>query len=506
MNLGKRIAAIGLGLLIVLGSAANAKTCVNPGAILQVPTPGFLKPGNPNADEPNLFMQAGQGGDIPITVVSITRSRLRVMIPATTPYGIKIQIRHRSGDKRSHEGQSHEGHSKPVANAQTCAQPGGGEPEPEPPVTRDLSQVQDYIFERATRNDVAAPSGAPEVVLVGTAKAVSAAEGIVMSSGGNVLRTRLLGNMGLKLTAVDIGGALTLNQLKAELARRAVSVTADRHSVYGAAQGPLAYAGPMVGIEAASPCHLRRSVRVGIIDGPIDSTNPALRGTSIRSFSALNVDDLMGSSDHATGIASLIAGTGQTDLPAGLAQGAEIYSVVAFAKAGGRDVARLENVAAALDWMIGARVQVVNMSLAGPENDTLKEIVRIADESGMIIVAAAGNGGQASLAYPASDDRVIGITAIDAARRLYRKANTGTGLDFAAPGVDVLVADRSGSGVRSGTSYAAAIATAIVAQEASRGVSGRAAVVSALRDGAEDLGDAGPDTRFGWGLIHLGGC
>lgn len=101
---------------------------------------------------------------------------------------------------------------------------------------------------------------------------------------------------------------------------------------------------------------------------------------------------------------------------------------------------------------------------------------------------------------------MIGVTAIDAARRFYRKANTGVGLDFAAPGVDVMVADRSGTGFRSGTSYAAAIATGIVAQQTARGLSGRAAVVSALRNSAEDLGDDGPDTRFGWGLIHLGGC
>ena len=321
-----------------------------------------------------------------------------------------------------------------------------------------------------------------------------------------MLRSRLLANMGLKMTAVDIGGAMTLDALQAELARNAVAVTADRHSVYRTAQGPKAYAGAMVGFDPVSPCHLPRTVRIGIIDGPIDETNAALQGVSIRSHSALNDNDLMGSTDHATGIAALIAGNGQTDLPAGLAQGAEIYSVVAFAKSGGRDVARLENIAAALDWMMGAGVQVVNMSLAGPQNATLQGIVRKADESGMVLVAAAGNGGQAAISYPASDDRVIGITAIDAARHLYRKANTGAGLDFAAPGVDVLVAGRGGTGFRSGTSYAAAIATGIVAQETARGRSGRVAVVSALRDNAEDLGDAGPDTSFGYGLIQLGGC
>lgn len=48
-------------------------------------------------------------------------------------------------------------------------------------------------------------------MLIGTARAVSKAESVVMAAGGSVLRSRLLANMGLKLTAVDIGGALTLN-------------------------------------------------------------------------------------------------------------------------------------------------------------------------------------------------------------------------------------------------------------------------------------------------------
>lgn len=510
MTLNTRLATLVLALLLGFGAPAFARPCVNPGSILAVPTPGYLKPGKPHAETPDLYLET-DAGDIPVTVVSLTASRMQLLIPANAPYDSRIKIRHRA----------EHGASKTVANSRTCAQhtggggdgggTGGGSDEGTSTdngqkYRRDLTQFQNKPLERATRNDVAAPSGAPEVVLIGSAKAVSKAESVVMAAGGSVLRSRLLANMGLKLTAVDIGGALTLNQLRAELARNAVSVTADRHSVYGAAQGPKTYAWPMVGADPVSPCHLPRPVRIGIIDGPIDQTNPALQGISIRSFSALNDNDLVGSTDHATGIASLIAGNGQTDLPAGLAQGADLFAVTAFAKSGGRDVARLENIAVALDWLIGARVQVVNMSLAGPDNASLRDIVRIADENGMIIIAAAGNGGQAALAYPASDDRVIGITAIDAARRLYRKANTGAGLDFAAPGVDVLVADRSGTGFRSGTSYAAAIATGIVAQQAARGVSSRAAAMTALKNSAEDLGEAGLDASFGWGLIHFGGC
>ena len=183
-----------------------------------------------------------------------------------------------------------------------------------------------------------------------------------------------------------------------------------------------------------------------------------------------------------------------------------MFSVVAFARNGGRDVARLENIAEALDWLISRKVSLVNMSLAGSPNDTLEEIIRIADARGLVMVAAAGNAGRDQVAYPASDPRVIAVTAVDAAKRLYRKANTGKQVDFAAPGVDLLVPRNRGSAYRTGTSYAAAVASGLIAQELARGRIDRRTLMNRLKSRAEDLGAAGHDSRFGWGLLKTPGC
>ena len=115
MTLNTRLVSLVLALLLCLCAPALARTCVNPGSILSVPTPGYLKPGHEHAETPDLYLQT-ETGDIPVTVVSLTASRMQLLIPATAPYDSRIKIRH---------GAEH-GASKTVANSRTCAQSTGG--------------------------------------------------------------------------------------------------------------------------------------------------------------------------------------------------------------------------------------------------------------------------------------------------------------------------------------------------------------------------------------------
>jgi subtilisin family serine protease len=102
---------------------------------------------------------------------------------------------------------------------------------------------------------------------------------------------------------------------------------------------------------------------------------------------------------------------------------------------------------------------------------------------------------------------VIAVTALDAAKRLYGNASIGDEVEFAAPGVDVLVAEGEGTAYRTGTSYAAAVVSALVAHEIAAGrVADPARIRELLQTVAEDLGDSGRDALFGWGLPRLPDC
>ena len=124
---------------------------------------------------------------------------------------------------------------------------------------------------------------------------------------------------------------------------------------------------------------------------------------------------------------------------------------------------------------------------------------------GAIIVAAAGNGGaKAPFAYPAAYPEVIAVTATDIADHLYPNANRGRYIAIAAPGVDVLVpsGDHAHQLV-SGTSYAAAHVTGIVALMIERNPSLTASAARlALSAAAVDLGPPGPDDQFGAGRVN----
>ena len=499
--------ALALIVISILGSVPVAQAqqgnCVLPGAILDVPTPGFLR-----SATPNLRTRVG-GTLLPATLISHTTSRLRVRLPtAGLPYSVQFHVVHLEP----------RGSTKVVASARVCDDPNGGGISPGGGNGGGggngsglgqgllLRTPNGQPIVRATRHEVAAPSGAPEYLLIGSSEEMARAQTILSREGVSILRNTSLGALGARMLAVDLNGRLSLSEVQSSLARQRISVIIDKHSVYGAAEGRTTYANRLLGLAPDTGCKLKRPVRVGLIDGPVDTSNPALRGVSVKSTSVLFPRDRSGSVDHATGIVSLISGLGTDKLPQGISPGAEIFSVVAFARNGGRSVARLENIAQALNWMVENNVDIVNMSLAGPKNDTLEDIVKAVARRGLIMVAATGNGGRSAVAYPASDPDVIAVTAIDARERVYKYANGGPEVDFAAPGVDLLLPRGRGTTFASGTSYAAAFATAIIAQEVARSGIRKQQLLHALRQRSRDLGRPGKDSRFGWGLIQADTC
>lgn len=122
---------------------------------------------------------------------------------------------------------------------------------------------------------------------------------------------------------------------------------------------------------------LPRGGTVGVIDGAIAGSR---RLVSQRSFAAGSRP-----SDHASAIASLLAGAGTARI-----YGADVYG---SDPAGGNALA----IAKAMGWMLGQGVPVVSISLVGPSNPLLARAIAAARAKGMIIVAAVGNDGAARL-------------------------------------------------------------------------------------------------------------
>lgn len=245
------------------------------------------------------------------------------------------------------------------------------------------------------------------------------------------------------------------------------------------------------------------SPRIGMIDSGVDTSHPALRGSRIESRSFVSTKEQL-PDFHGTAIASIIAAN-SPDYQ-GLAPDAEVYAAAVFEKDEQRgEIASTVSLLRALDWLISSKVDVVNISLAGPPNRLLEAALNKAAGQHLLVLAAAGNGGPvAQPMYPAAYDSVVAVTAVDSSRRVFRLANRGKYLDIAAPGVGLLHA-RAGGGFSSssGTSFAVPFASTAAAQLI-RSRPGED-VMSMLYQSAEDLGPPGRDDIYGYGLLRFSG-
>jgi len=237
--------------------------------------------------------------------------------------------------------------------------------------------------------------------------------------------------------------------------------------------------------------------RVGLIDSGVDGSHPVFRDALVHTWGCGGREL---ASAHGTAVASLLVG--QSTRFHGVLNRAELYAADVYCNAptGGS----VDALAAAFVWLAEQRVAVINVSLVGPDNAALAHIVRALTSRGYLLVAAVGNDGPAAPPlYPASYPHVVGVTAVDAHRRVLIEAARGSQVMFAAQGADMSAADIGGkySAIR-GTSFAAPIVAALLAQSVTApDLSGSNAAIEALAQSAIDLGPKGRDLTYGFGLV-----
>jgi serine protease len=243
---------------------------------------------------------------------------------------------------------------------------------------------------------------------------------------------------------------------------------------------------------------------------------------------------------HGTHVAGTIAqhvnnGIGVT----GLAYGAKIMPIRVLdenGEGGAYEIAR------GIRYAAKRGVDIVNLSLEFDPSITARQVpeiisaIRFARRKGAVVVAAAGNESDASVAYPARARYAISVGATTEHLCQADYSNSGSGLDVAAPGGgnDALNSDNPRDqqncrpdltgrdiyqqtfvrnprtfglpGGYQGTSMAAPHVSATAALVIATGRIGKnpkpGAVASHLRRTATDLGPDGYDTRYGHGLIN----
>jgi hypothetical protein len=211
-----------------------------------------------------------------------------------------------------------------------------------------------------------------------------------------------------------------------------------------------------------------RGIRIGVIDTGLDKAHPAFVDLTPDRFQHkvfIAEGAKPAPNQHGTGILSLLAGSVRSGTPGLVPDATFLVGDAFFADRSGNAMSDTYTMLKALNWLKGAKVDVANLSFAGPKDDLVHDAITKLARTGTVILAAAGNEGQdAPPSYPAAYEEVIAVTAVDRNLAPYMYASRGNHIAVAAPGVDVWTAlPNRREGPQSGTSFAVPFATSVVA-------------------------------------------
>lgn len=251
-----------------------------------------------------------------------------------------------------------------------------------------------------------------------------------------------------------------------------------------------------------------------IIDSGIDNAHSDLAPSIVHTCLPFP-DDGRDEFGHGTAVAGIAAALNNTIQIVGVAHGVSLWSskVGSFAPDAG---------AAACAVQFGRinGVHAMNMSISVSAHTGLTDQINAANSAGIVLVAAAGNTNGGAVTYPATLDAVIAVSATDTNNVFASFSAAGSKVEMTAPGTTVTgtrgltstclggtSAPTCGFGRVEGTSFAAPhVAAAAALLKAYNSSWSNAEIRRRLGAGATDLGAAGRDAQFGYGLLNIPGA
>ncbi|MDP6574248.1 MAG: S8 family serine peptidase [Rhodospirillales bacterium] len=328
-------------------------------------------------------------------------------------------------------------------------------------------------------------------------------ENSIGSLGFRITERTRLPELDFSVYRLKLPRGTTVKQARRLLAAEYPGISVDANHYFQAQarpEFPKSLPRPLIGWgKAKKACGA--GIRLGMIDGAVDVSHPALKGQKIKFKSFHKSGRGPGPKDHGTAVAAIMIGKPEWG---GLVPGATLLAGNMFEKKEtGKVVGSSIGLIKSIAWMVKSKVHAVNMSVAGADNKIVRAALDKGKEKGLIFVAAAGNWGKKGNkpAYPAAYKRVFAVTALNKKKLVYSHANQGKYIDFAAPGVKIWTAVPGGGRFQSGTSMASPFISVMIAQLRAKGGKSAGALRKKLKGAAVDLGKKGKDKIFGYGLV-----
>ena len=248
----------------------------------------------------------------------------------------------------------------------------------------------------------------------------------------------------------------------------------------------------------------RANVTVAVLDTGINANHEDLQASIVPGYNFIdnnnNPVDGHGHGTHVAGIAAAITNNGKGI--AGVAGGAKIMPIKVMNDSGSGDYASIIN---GIKYAADNGAKVISMSLGGPgSSQAMQDAVDYAISRGASVVAASGNSNSA-VAFPGNCNGVITVGAVDSSNQRASFSNYGPEMDVVAPGVNIISSYKGNANSytsMSGTSMATPFVAGVTALVRAANPNLTSAQITQIIDQATtDLGTAGFDNYYGYGLV-----
>lgn len=258
------------------------------------------------------------------------------------------------------------------------------------------------------------------------------------------------------------------------------------------------------------------SVTVAVLDTGIATGHSDLAGKMLPGKDFVNNDnDPRPQSDsqyasHGTVVAGIVAAATNNSIGvAGTGVDTRILPIQVLSDSG---IGSTLTVRQGIIYAADQGANVINLSLGtGSDDPALKEAIDYAYDRGVVIVAAAGNGGGPGVIYPAAYPNVLAVGATNSSDQIASFSSSGPEVDVSAPGVSVYStawssAQPNGYSYSSGTSMAtphvAAVAALSKAVQPGRTNAEIYQLITGYADKPSGMGGNNYSQNYGYGRVN----